>query len=118
MISLVKRLWQTHRLLLIAFATALVLTLFFAVRTTVFFIYWAGHQNVPIEGWMTIGYVAHSYRLAPEELQDALGFDPHRPNREPLGRIAREMRIPLDELIDRVEAAIAAARAEMQDAKE
>ncbi|MEX0955802.1 MAG: hypothetical protein WDZ83_11400 [Rhizobiaceae bacterium] len=118
MISLVKRLWQSHRLLLIAFTAALVLTLFFAVRTTVFFIYWSGHQNVPIEGWMTIGYVAHSYRLAPAELQEALGFDPNSPNREPLGRIANEMRIPLDELIGRVEAAIAAARAGSQDANE
>jgi hypothetical protein len=118
MISLVKRLWQTHRLLLVAFAAAFVLTLFFAVRTTVFYVYWARHQNLPIEGWMTIGYVAHSYRLAPGELQEALGFEPSRPNREPLGRIAHEMRIPLDELIERVEAAIDAARAETQDANE
>lgn len=35
MVGLVKRLWQTHRLLLIAFTAALVLTLLFAVRTTV-----------------------------------------------------------------------------------
>ena len=60
--NLVKRLWQTHRLLLIAFTVAAALTLFFAIRTTAFFIYWSNHQNVEIEGWMTIGYVAHSYR--------------------------------------------------------
>lgn len=67
---------------------------------------------------MTIGYVAHSYGLQPEELQQTLGFDPRSPNREPLGRIAHEMRIPLDDLIERVEAAIAAARAETQGAEE
>ena len=118
MTGLVKRLWRTHRLLLIAFTVAAVLTLFFAFRTVAFYVYWAGHQNLPVEGWMTIGYVAHSYRVPPEELQKALGFDPQRPNRHPLGRIAREAGIPLNEMIDRVEAAIAAARTETLDAKE
>ncbi len=110
MVSLVSRLWQTHRLLLIAFAAAAALTLFFAIRTAAFFVYWANHQELPIEGWMTIGYVAHSYRVPPERLQEALGFDPRDPNRHPLGRIARETDVPLAELIDRVEAAIAALR--------
>jgi hypothetical protein len=115
MIDLVRRLWQTNRLLLIAFAVAATLTLFFAVRTAAFYIYWSGHQNVPIEGWMTIGYVAHSYRVPPLELQEALGFDRDDPNRHPLGRIARDMGISLDELINRVEAALGATR---EDAEE
>ena len=102
-------------LLLIAFTVAAALTLFFAIRTTAFFIYWSNHQNVEIEGWMTIGYVAHSYRLPPEELQKALGYDPRKPERRPLGRIAQETGEPLPELIARVEAAIELARQEMQE---
>ncbi|MBO6719529.1 MAG: hypothetical protein JJ913_16360 [Rhizobiaceae bacterium] len=113
MLTLVRRLWRDNRLLLIAFAVAAVLTLFFAVRTVAFYVYWAGHQNVAIEGWMTIGYVAHSYRLDPQDLQDALGFDPRQPNRHPLGRIARDMGVPLPDLIARVEAAIEAVREDM-----
>lgn len=112
---LVRHLWRNNRLLLIAFTVAAALTLFFAIRTAAFFIYWSNHQNVEIEGWMTIGYVAHSYRLPPEELQKALGYDPRKPERRPLGRIAQETGEPLPELIVRVEAAIEVARQELQE---
>ncbi|MBO6725362.1 MAG: hypothetical protein JJ911_06835 [Rhizobiaceae bacterium] len=113
--NLVRQLWQNNRLLLIAFTVAVALTLFFAIRTAAFFIYWSNHQNVEIEGWMTIGYVAHSYRVPPPELQKAMGYDPRQPERRPLGRIARDTGEPLPRLIARVEAAIETARQAMQD---
>lgn len=113
--KLIRQLWQNNRLLLIAFTVAAALTLFFAIRTAAFFIYWSNHQNVEIEGWMTIGYVAHSYRVPPPELQKAMGYDPHRPERRPLGRIARDTGEPLPRLIARVERAIETARQAMQD---
>ena len=39
MLSTIARLWRRHRLLTIAFAVAIAFTAFFAVRTTVSFVY-------------------------------------------------------------------------------
>lgn len=103
-------LWTRHRLLTIAFSLALLLTLFFTVRTVAFYVYWAGHRNLPVEGWMPVGYVARSYGLPPEDLQAVLGIE--RGDRRPLAQIARERGVPLSTLIGEVEAAIAEARAQ------
>ena len=48
----IRTLWRTNRLLVIAFAIALSLTVVFGVRTAAFFIYWSAHQNMPVAGWM------------------------------------------------------------------
>jgi hypothetical protein len=60
-----KRLWRQNRWLTIAFALTLTLALVFIIRAGVFFVYWQQHQDEPIEGWMTVRYVARSYRVDP-----------------------------------------------------
>ncbi len=56
-----KYLWQTHRYLLLGFLLATLLTLVFLTRFLFSIIYWNGHQDVVIEKWMPVGYIARSY---------------------------------------------------------
>jgi hypothetical protein len=77
------------RLLLIgAFLLALGFTGYHVVLAVNAAIYWQQHRDEPIAGWMTIGYVAHSYHVPPHILEEALGL-PHHPDHRPIGVIAR-----------------------------
>jgi hypothetical protein len=79
-----------HRRLLIAlFVAILAFTGYHVVRTVTDAIYWNAHRDEPIERWMTIGYVAHSYHVPPHILHQALGLPP-APDHRPLGRIAQD----------------------------
>ncbi|MGB8622641.1 MAG: hypothetical protein WCD16_07470, partial [Paracoccaceae bacterium] len=71
-------LWRRHRIALSAFVLAAAAALFFALRFTIFWIYWSDptHREMAIEGWMTPGYVAHSYHVPPQVVRDALGVSP------------------------------------------
>jgi hypothetical protein len=108
----IRTLWRTNRLLVIAFAIALTLTVVFGVRTTAFLIYWSNHQNVPIAGWMPAGYVAKSYRVDIETVREALGLDPEAHDRRPIARIAKDRGVPVEVLISDVNAALKAAEAQ------
>ncbi len=104
--------WRRHKLLATAFAAALLLTLFFAIRTAVFAVYWSdpAHRDQVLEGWMTPRYVAHSWRVPPEVMEAAVGETPAR-RRPTLDAIAEHQGVPLADLTARLEAAIAAHRA-------
>lgn len=110
-----RLLWQHNRIALLAFLCALALAGFFGVRTTASAIYWAdpAHSNQPLAGWMTPRYVAQSYRVPPEAVFGAFFVDPDAPRRRrSLDRIAADNGVTLDVLQDRVDAAVAAWRAE------
>lgn len=115
MIRTLKHLWQTQRLVLIAFLLALTVTSFFAIRFTVFTIYWANpaHRDVQIESWMTPGYVARSYRVPPEIVGAALALEPDE-RRLPLAELSERRGVSLDQLRDIIFATVIAARA-LQD---
>ncbi|MBF9035621.1 hypothetical protein HKCCE2091_15340 [Rhodobacterales bacterium HKCCE2091] len=108
-------LWRTNRVALAAFAATLLLVVFFAVRFTLFAVYWSDpdHREQPIEGWMTPGYVARSWHVDTDVIRAALPPPPDEtlPGRLTFARIAAENGIPLPDLIAGVEAAIADARA-------
>ena len=108
-------LWAHHRAAVIAMVLALGVALFFAVRLTVFTIYWAdpAHRDQPIEGWMTPGYVARSHDVDQAVIRAALPDLPAAgtPARQTLAQIAADADIPLPMLIAALTAAIAAARA-------
>lgn len=106
-------LWAHHRLALLGFVAATLLTLFFAGRMVVFSLYWAdpAHRNQPVEGWMTPGYVAHSWHIDPGALGQALGIAPEPGRRRTLEQIAAERGIPPEALIAQVEALIAREKA-------
>lgn len=102
------RVWRNNRRLSVVFLFLVALSLFFAVRSIAFFVYWHDHRDEPIEGWMTIRYVANSYRVDPRLLHDTLGLERGQPDRRPLFEIARSRGLPLDvasrKLIEAIEA--------------
>lgn len=91
------RLWRDHRIALLAFCAAAVLTLFFAARLALSVLFWSdpGHRNQSPEGWMTVGYVARSWGIPRDRLTADLGLA--RPEGHPptLEMIARDRGIPL-----------------------
>lgn len=85
-------------LVAVAFFLSLSVAVFFAVRAVRSAVYWHYHQDEPIRGWMTVGYVAHSYHVPPHVLYQALGL-PHRPpDRRPLREIAKAQNRSMDEI--------------------
>jgi len=54
-----KKLTWRQSVVAVAFLLSLSLGIFFVVRAVRPAIYWHYHQDEPIRGWMTMGYVAH-----------------------------------------------------------
>ncbi|MFN3575483.1 MAG: hypothetical protein ACK4TJ_00635 [Tabrizicola sp.] len=107
-------LWRARPVLTSAFVLACAVTLFFAGRLTVFTVYWATHREMPVQGWMTVGYVARSWGLDPRALDAEAGLPmpaiKGRP--QPLSEIARDRGVPVEQVIAEVEAALARLRAQ------
>ncbi|MCF6272062.1 MAG: hypothetical protein L3J37_02570 [Rhodobacteraceae bacterium] len=70
----VRYLWQNHRLLLIGFGVAALVTTLFLVKFTVSMVYWSNNRNASIEPWMPIGYIAHSYEVDRNWLLEQTGL--------------------------------------------
>lgn len=96
-------------LALTAFILVLGFTGLHVVRIARELIYWQYHRDEEIRGWMTIGYVAHSYRVPPHILHQALGL-PDRPDRRPLREIAKSQNRSMDEIRAILQDAITHAR--------
>ena len=75
--------------ILAAFVLGLVFTSFQIFRTVQRASYWRQHRDEPIAGWMRIGYVANSYHVPPQVLQEAIGLPPNVPDRRSLTEIAK-----------------------------
>ena len=96
----------------------LVLSFLLAILVTFVFAYRAGRNvraarspNEPIRPWMNLPFVAHVHHVPVQALFDAIGVEPHQPHdRRPIRRIAREEKIPVDELIRDLNRAIARQR--------
>ena len=67
---------QQNHGLLIAFGLALLVTVFFGVRLVVHAVYWSEHRDAELSDWMTIGYVAQSYRMERDDFARAMGVEP------------------------------------------
>lgn len=104
MIARLKRAWSHHPVVTSGFLLAVAATIFFAIRSTVFMVYWADpvHQNRPIEGWMTPRYVVHSWQVEPDVLIGVIGDGPMPGKRQSFEDIARDRGISLDDLIARI----------------
>lgn len=99
-----------QRLVLAAFIFFIGFTLhhaFYFVRDA---IYWRYHRDEQIQGWMDVGYVAHSYNVPPHVLFIALGLPHKPPDRRPLSEIARAQNRSMDEVRSILQDAIVHAR--------
>lgn len=107
------RAFKQHPWLVSSVVIAFAVTLFFVVRMVAFAIYWSdpAHRDQQVQGWMTPGYVAKSWGVPREDIRDLFEGLNLTIKPKPIGRIADENDITLDELTAQIEAAIAAYRA-------
>lgn len=102
-------LWARQRWAVIGLGLALLAAAVFAVRLAIFALYWSdpAHREVPVEGWMTPGYVAHAHGLDRFALREAMGLEPG--TRATLEDIAAARGVPVETVIAEVEVEIARA---------
>ncbi len=104
-------LWREHKGLVLATGLAVILALFFAGRFTFRTVYWSQHQDITLAEWMTIGFVAHSYRVEGDDLLRALEVPAaEQQPRLTIADVATLTGRPVAEVEDRLLDAIAAAR--------
>jgi hypothetical protein len=93
-----------------ALILVLVVTGLFAVRTFRRAIYWRMHRDEVIRPWMTLPYVAHSYRVPSGILYEALNLEHPPRDRRPIRQIAEEKHRNVNEVIGTLHNAIVQAR--------
>jgi membrane-associated protein len=101
--------WQEW-LVVSLFLLFAVFTFFKAVDMAREAMYWKTHRDEVIRGWMSVGYVAHSYRVLPDELNMALGLPVKQSDKRPLRKIAHTQHRSLDEIRATLHDAIIHAR--------
>lgn len=94
--------WRTHPLLAAALCLSLLVTLLFGLRLAGRALHW--QAEAPLQGWMTIGQVAHSYDVPREDLARAVGLEPGLRHRLTLDEVAQRT----GKTVAEVEAALAA----------
>jgi membrane protein DedA with SNARE-associated domain len=73
-------------------------TVFKVLHTVREVIYWQVHRDEAIRGWMSVGYVAHSYHIPPKVLYQALDLPLKPPDKRPLRKIAYMQHRSMDEI--------------------
>lgn len=114
MINTIQHLWTTQRPAVLAFLAAFCVLVFFAFNALADAIYWMDprHQDQPLAPWMTPRYVAQSWDLPRDVLNDALLITPgETPRGISLRHLAETHETTLPDLQDRVTAAAEAYRA-------
>ena len=101
-----KREW----LLLLALVLVVCATGLFAVRTVRRAAYWHYHRDEPIQPWMNVGQIAHSYGVPPHVLYQALGLPLRPPDRRPIRAIARAQGRSVEEVTAILQNAIVHSR--------
>lgn len=105
-----RKLGRREWILVLFFLVTLTITGLFAARAYRRAAYWREHRDEPIRPWMSVGYVARSYRVPPPVLYQAIGLEPTPRDRRPLREIAARQNRPVDDLISELQAAIIAFR--------
>lgn len=82
----------------------------YGVRTSRRAAYWRQHRDEPIRSWMTLNYIAHSYRVPPHVLYQAAGVPWGERDRRPLLNIARSQKRGVPELVSALQRAIIHSR--------
>lgn len=99
--------WR-QELLIAAFLMSVAVVVIFGVRA----FHRAPHRKVDerIRPWMSLPYVAHSYRVPPHVLYEALDLPPKPRDRRSIKQIARAQNLPVQEVILALQQAIERAR--------
>lgn len=102
----IAHLWRHHKLLLLAFVVAALVTLAFAVRTIMFALYWSdpAHRRQQLEAWMPLRYVAYSWQLDPARIAAAFGVEDQQGRRLTVGQIAARKDLTLEQMKQQLEA--------------
>ena len=105
-----KRLNSKQWTAVAALILVLLFTGLFAVRTFRRAVYWRMHRDEVIRPWMSLPYVAHSYRVPSRVLYETLKVEHPPHDRRPIKQIAAEQHRSVDEVIGKLYAAIDRAR--------
>lgn len=100
-----KRPARSPRWLIAAFGLALALFVAFSLHA----LWVVTHLETspgPVQAWMTPGYILRSYGIAPEVMAQTLGLDPGSARGKTLEEIAAAQGIPLDRLLEAVQAVV------------
>jgi hypothetical protein len=97
--------------MLAAFVLAAAFACLFAVRTARHALYWGRHRDEAIRPWMSVPYVARSYRVPPHVLYRAINLEPRPRDRRPLRELALEQKRSEEELAEELLKAVADFRA-------
>jgi hypothetical protein len=98
---------KNHPVMATGFALTLVLATFFAIQLLRGFLVWPSAADGPIEGWMTVGYVARAQDVPRDVLAEAIGVATGRQPHQSLSRIAEGQGESLAAIVARLDAAIA-----------
>ena len=101
-----RKLGRREWILLLLFVMTLAVTGLFAARAFRRAAYWRAHRDERIRPWMSVGYVAHSYRIPSAVLHQAIGIEPTLHDRRPLREIATQQHRSVDTLIAELQEAI------------
>lgn len=114
----IRRIWKAAPIATVLLVLALAAGVFFGARAVSGWIYWndPAHRDQAIAGWMTPGYIAHSWNVPRGVVLDALEAPRGGGGPRNLDRLAQDQQRPLAELIAEAEAAIAAFRTAAPDA--
>lgn len=101
-----KKFGRRQWILLVLFLLTLTVTGLFATRAIRRAAYWRDHRDETIRPWMSVGYVANSYRVPRPVLNQAIGIEPNIRDRRPLREIAAQQKRPVSTLISELSQAI------------
>jgi hypothetical protein len=96
---------MNRRWLKIALAATLALAAVLAFRA----FHLGGHvrgTDEPLRPWMTVPYIAHSRHVSQDLLWTALGIPAHLHDHRPIGRIARQQKRSVADVITTLQSAI------------
>jgi hypothetical protein len=99
-----------RRLLGLMFLVSLAFTIFCGVRTYQQATQLRSQADEPIQPWMNVSYIAHSYNVAQDVLHETLGLPTDQSDPRPVGEIARAQGRSFEEVRAVLLDAIAQAR--------
>jgi hypothetical protein len=92
-------------ILLLLLLVTLAITGLLAARAYRRAAYWRAHRDETIRPWMSVRYVANSYRVPAPVLYQAIGAEPTPRDRRPLRKIAAAQNRSVDVLISELQQA-------------